>query len=61
MRSLYGMPGLERLADNVQDDEDAPRLLEDLQEAILHYQVCLQLVTFLDIDKDTGSATNGGQ
>lgn len=55
------MPGLERLADNVQDDEDAPRLLEDLQEAILHYQVCLQLVTFLDIDKDTGSATNGGQ
>ena len=61
MRSLYGMPGLERLADNVQDDEDAPRLLEDLQEAIVHYQVCLQLVTFLDIDKDTGSATNGGQ
>ena len=37
---LSEKPGLRRLADHIQDDEDVSGLLEDLQESISDYQVC---------------------
>jgi len=37
--SLYDKPGLQRLAGNVQDDENVLALLEDLREAISDYRV----------------------
>ena len=39
MQPLSEKPGLRRLADHVQDDEEISGLLEDLQEAIADYQV----------------------
>ena len=40
LRPLSAKLGSSRLVDHVQDDEDVLRNLEDLQEAILDYQVC---------------------
>jgi len=41
LRTLYGKSALLRLADNAQDSEDVSELLEDLQEALNDYMVCL--------------------
>ena len=42
LRSLSEKPGLQRLADHSQDDEEVFRLLEDLREAIDNYKVRLR-------------------
>jgi len=42
LRVLYGRPGLQRLADHVQDDEDVFRLLEYVRESISDYKVRLR-------------------
>ena len=39
--------------DHVQASEDAFRLLEDIQVAVLDYQVRSQLDTLLDVDEDS--------
>jgi len=52
LRSLYGKPELQRLADQVQDNEDVSRLLENLQEAVSHYQVCLSTDVLPNSDED---------
>ena len=43
LQSLYEKSALIRFTDHVQDNEDVSGLLEDLQEAINDYQVCLRL------------------
>jgi len=58
LRSLYGKPELQRLADHVQDDEGVSTLLEDLQEAVSHYQVCLSADILHNADGDKDGATN---
>ena len=45
--------------DHGQDDEAIVRLLEDLQEVVLHYQVCSSPTDLLDVDKGADGATNG--
>jgi len=52
LRSLYGKPEMRRLVDHVHDDEDVSTLLEDLQEAVSHYQVCLLTGILLNADED---------
>jgi len=41
-----------RLVDHVQDDEGVSTLLDDLQEAVSHYQVCLSTYILPNADED---------
>jgi len=41
LQLLHRKSALLQLTDNVQDSEDVNRLLEDLQEAVNDYMVCL--------------------
>jgi len=49
---------MRRLVDHVQDDEDVPTLLDDLQEAVSRYQVCLSTGIFQMLMKTTDGATD---
>ena len=54
LRLLAEKPGFSRLTDHVQDNDDWFRLLDDLQEAILNYQVRSQpRARLLDINEDS--------
>ena len=59
MQSLYGKLQLQRLADHVQDNEDVSTLLDDLQEAVSHYQVCSSTCILPNADEGKDGATNG--
>ena len=41
-----------RLADHLQGDEGVPMLLDNLQEAVSHYQVCLSTNVLHNADED---------
>jgi len=44
---------MRQLADHVQDDESVSMLLDNLQEAVSHYQVCLSTNVLHNADKDS--------
>jgi len=43
---------MRRLVDHVQDGEGVSTLLDDLQEAVSHYQVCLSTDILPNADED---------
>lgn len=57
LRSLGGVPGQQQFIDQIQVNEGTPRLLEDMQEAILNYQVRSRPITFPSFD----GADKGGR
>ena len=60
LRTLHGKPVLLRLVDNAQDGEDVSGLLEDLQEAVNGYMVCLwPMILSSALTRTTDGATNG--
>ena len=51
LQTLHEKLESNKLADYIQNDEDTLGLLEDLQEVILAYQVCLSLGALFDVDQ----------
>jgi len=49
---------MRRLVNHIQDDEDVSTLLDDLQEAVSHYQVCVLTGIPPNSDEGEDGATN---
>lgn len=53
------LPGLQQFSDPTLGDEAVFGLLEDLQEAISHYQVCSEHNNLLNVDKGNRLCNKG--
>ena len=58
LKLLHESPELQQPAHHIEEDGGVFGLLEDLQEAIYHYQVCSEPKPLLNINKDNRPHSN---